>query len=155
MTIGEKIKHLRKQQGITQEELATAASTTKQTIHKYETGIISNIPASKIKAMSDKLHTTPAYLMGWEDTADTEALTTLPRQTGEQLSLSPTQKKIISNCKQLNETGQKKVLDFSDDLVSTEKYKPIGRERGYKAVALGGRATQGDDQPPIEEKIIR
>lgn len=66
MTIGEKIKHLRKQQGITQEELATAASTTKQTIHKYETGIISNIPASKIKAMSDKLHTTPAYLMGWE-----------------------------------------------------------------------------------------
>ena len=69
MTIGEKIKYLRKQQNITQEELATFAGTTKQTIHKYETGIISNIPASKIKAMSDKLHTTPAYLMGWEDLA--------------------------------------------------------------------------------------
>lgn len=75
MTIGEKIKYLRKQQNITQEELATFAGTTKQTIHKYETGIISNIPASKIKAMSDKLHTTPAYLMGWE--SETEQNTTL------------------------------------------------------------------------------
>ena len=67
MNIGEKIKFLRCQSGYTQEELAISAKTTKQTIHKYETGIISNIPASKIKAIADKLNTTPAYLMGWED----------------------------------------------------------------------------------------
>lgn len=67
MNIGEKIKLLRCQLGLTQEELALSAQTTKQTIHKYETGIISNIPASKIKAIADKLNTTPAYLMGWEE----------------------------------------------------------------------------------------
>lgn len=67
MTIGEKIKNLRILAGLTQEELAEAAGTTKQTIHKYETGIISNIPASKIKALADKLQTTPAYLMGWDE----------------------------------------------------------------------------------------
>ncbi len=67
MNIGEKIKYLRLDLKLTQEELANAAGTTKQTIHKYETGIISNIPASKIKAMADKLNTTPAYLMGWEE----------------------------------------------------------------------------------------
>lgn len=67
MTIGEKIKKMRLELKLTQEELATAAGTTKQTIHKYETGIISNIPASKIKAIADKLNSTPAYLMGWED----------------------------------------------------------------------------------------
>lgn len=67
MNVGEKIKALRIQCNLTQEELAAAAGTTKQTIHKYETGIISNIPASKIKAMADKLSTTPTYLMGWED----------------------------------------------------------------------------------------
>lgn len=67
MTIGEKIKRIRCQMGLTQDELALAAKTTKQTIHKYETGIISNIPASKIKAIADKLCTTPAYLMGWEE----------------------------------------------------------------------------------------
>lgn len=67
MNIGEKIKNLRCDLNLTQEELATAANTTKQTIHKYETGIISNIPASKIKAIADRLNTTPAYLMGWEE----------------------------------------------------------------------------------------
>ncbi len=67
MNIGEKIKYLRCKSGLTQEELALSAQTTKQTIHKYETGIISNIPASKIKAIADKLNTTPSYLMGWEE----------------------------------------------------------------------------------------
>ena len=67
MTIGEKIKYLRIKSNLTQEELASAADTTKQTIHKYETGIITNIPASKIKALADKLSTTPAFLMGWDD----------------------------------------------------------------------------------------
>lgn len=67
MTIGKKIKDLRLKYDMTQEELALAAKTTKQTIHKYETGIIENIPATKIKAIADKLKTTPAYLMGWQD----------------------------------------------------------------------------------------
>ena len=67
LTIGQKIKMLRTNLNFTQDELAFAANTTKQTIHKYETGIISNIPASKIKAIADKLQTTPAYLMGWEE----------------------------------------------------------------------------------------
>lgn len=65
MNIGLKIKQLRLESNLTQEELAQAAGTTKQTIHKYETGIITNIPASKIKLIADKLDTTPAFLMGW------------------------------------------------------------------------------------------
>ena len=65
MNIGDKIKKLRVELNFTQDELAKAAGTTKQTIHKYETGIISNIPASKIKSIADKLNTTPAFLMGW------------------------------------------------------------------------------------------
>ena len=67
MTIGEKIKFFRTKLNLTQEDLAIAANTKKQTIHKYETGIITNIPASKIKAIADKLETTPAFLMGWDD----------------------------------------------------------------------------------------
>lgn len=67
MRLGEKIKALRTEKRLTQEELAEAVGTKKQTIHKYETGIITNIPASKIKLIADVLNTTPAYLMGWED----------------------------------------------------------------------------------------
>ncbi len=48
LNIGERIKKLRNELGLTQEDLAACANTTKQTIHKYETGIITNIPSSKI-----------------------------------------------------------------------------------------------------------
>ena len=78
MSIGDKIKLLRKSLNLTQEDLAIATNTTKQTSHKYETGIISNIPASKIKAMADKLGTTPAYLMGWNDKPTSTKFDNLP-----------------------------------------------------------------------------
>ncbi|MBQ7725607.1 MAG: helix-turn-helix domain-containing protein, partial [Clostridia bacterium] len=85
MKIGERIKMLRIENHLSQLELAKAADTTKQTIHKYETGIVENIPAGKIKAIADRLMTTPAYLMGWEDSTApspsptvTEEYTTFP-----------------------------------------------------------------------------
>lgn len=109
----------------------------------------------KLFILGKALNVNPSWLMGLDvsrEIEEVEPITTLPRQTGEHLSLSPTQQKILSNCQQLNETGQKKVLDFSDDLIDSGKYAHIGREPGYKLVALGGIATEGDDQPPIEER---
>ena len=64
--IGVKIKLLRQNLGITQDELAKKAGVAKQTIYKSATGIITNIPSDKIEAMSSVLHCAPSYLMGWE-----------------------------------------------------------------------------------------
>lgn len=66
MTVGQRIKSLREQNGITQTALADAISTTKQNIYKYETGVITNIPRKKIEAIAHVLNTTPAQLMGWD-----------------------------------------------------------------------------------------
>ena len=44
MTIGQRIKEMRLDKNLTQDELAARIHTTKQTIHKYENGIITNIP---------------------------------------------------------------------------------------------------------------
>lgn len=65
MTIGERIKEVRIDRGLTQEDLAIAAKTTKQTIYKYENNIVTNIPSDKIEAIADCLGVTAAYLMGW------------------------------------------------------------------------------------------
>lgn len=67
MTIGDRIKSKRESLGITQTALADLIGTTKQNLYKYENGIISNIPSDKVEALASALHTTPAYLMGWED----------------------------------------------------------------------------------------
>lgn len=66
MTKGERIKKLRIQKGITQEEMAKALKTTKQTISKYENGIVTNIPSDRIEALCKLLETTPEHLLGWE-----------------------------------------------------------------------------------------
>ena len=64
-----KLKDLRKAKGLTLEELALAIGTSKQTIHRYENGTISNIPREKVEALAKALETTPAELMGWQNTA--------------------------------------------------------------------------------------
>lgn len=70
MTIGERIKHIRMQEGMAQTELAKATKISKQNIYKYENNIITNIPSDKIESIARALNTTPAYLMGWETEAD-------------------------------------------------------------------------------------
>lgn len=83
MTIGEKIKALREQKKMTQEELGRFINSTKQTIFKYETGIITNIPFDKLQTIASVLGCSPAYLMGWTDDpqghTNEEALT-IPEQ---------------------------------------------------------------------------
>lgn len=64
---GEAIKALRKELGLSQDELAKKLNTTKQTIYKYENGIITNIPSDKIEIMSDLFRVSPAVIMGWDE----------------------------------------------------------------------------------------
>ena len=64
---GERIRKMRMELGITQEELATRMGyTSKSTITKIEQGI-RDVPQNKIVKFADVLGTTPAVLMGWVD----------------------------------------------------------------------------------------
>jgi repressor LexA len=65
--LAENLKKLRKKRKMTLEELAEAVGTSRQTIHRYETGAISNIPPEKIELLAAALKTTPSALMGWKD----------------------------------------------------------------------------------------
>ncbi len=67
MNIGQRIKQIRKANKITQDDLAEKIGTTKQTIYKYENGIITNIPSTKIELIAKTLNVTPDYLMGWDE----------------------------------------------------------------------------------------
>ena len=63
--ISNKLKELRKKRGLTLDDLAKALGTSRQTIHRYENGTISNIPPEKVELLASALATTPANLMGW------------------------------------------------------------------------------------------
>ena len=67
MSIGSRIRETREAKNITLEALGAACGTTKQTIYKYETGVITNIPMDKIEGIAKFLCVSPAYIMGWEN----------------------------------------------------------------------------------------
>lgn len=70
MTIGERIKKRRTSLGISQVSLADKVSISKQSLYKYENGIITHIPSDKISQIADALDITPSYLMGWDKEDD-------------------------------------------------------------------------------------
>lgn len=67
MTKGERIKFLRDKIGLSQVSLADKINVSKQTLYKYENDIITNIPSDKVELIAEATGSTPAYIMGWED----------------------------------------------------------------------------------------
>jgi repressor LexA len=66
MNIGERVKQLRKEKGMTQEELATKLGyKSKSSVTHIENG--RDIPRSMVVQLADILETTPSFLMGWSE----------------------------------------------------------------------------------------
>lgn len=68
MTTGERLRQIRIKRGMSQEEVAKHLNTTKQTIYKYENGVVANIPIKRIEQLAALFHVTPEYLAGWGTT---------------------------------------------------------------------------------------
>ena len=63
MKIGEKIKYLRKKNGLTQTELGVKLGVKTNAVSKWECGRVEDVPVSKIKAMSVIFDVPPSYLI--------------------------------------------------------------------------------------------
>lgn len=70
MMTGDRIKELRIQKGMSQEELGTKIGVKKAAINKYESGVVVNLKRSTIAKLASALDTSPIYLMGWEENKD-------------------------------------------------------------------------------------
>lgn len=87
MTTGERLRVLRKQLGISADDVAKALNVSRATIFRYEKGDIEKVPGSKLEPLAKILHTTPAYLIGWEE--DQSAQPSLPPDA---IPYAPTQR---------------------------------------------------------------
>jgi transcriptional regulator with XRE-family HTH domain len=70
--ISKKIHDLRIQNNLTLEQVAQQVGVGKSTVRKWEVGQIKNMRRDKIAKLATALHTTPAYLMGWTQSDQTE-----------------------------------------------------------------------------------
>lgn len=100
--LGLRIKHKRTQLNMTQEELGFKVGyTSRSSINKIELGLV-DLPQSKIVALAKALDTTPAYIMGIEETTEEE-------------------NHLISLIEQLTEEEVEELSKFVDYLISKRK----------------------------------
>ena len=96
-----KIMILRKEKGLTLEQVAKFVGVGKSTVRKWETGIIANMRRDKIAALATVLGTTPAYLMGWEE-----------EETPDKLALTEGEQMVLDLFRRVPEEQQKIVLEM-------------------------------------------
>ncbi len=65
MTPGERIRQLRKEHGMTQEDLGNLLGIQKAAVNKYESGRVQNIKRATLIKLAEILETTPEDLIGW------------------------------------------------------------------------------------------
>ena len=124
MTIGRNIYHARKLSGMTLEELSKHIGISRQTLSRYENGIIGNIPSDRIEKIAIALNVSPAQLMGWEEMSGNpeEEYYADPavNEYAEQLRTNPNMRLLFDATKDMS----KEDIDYVVDLVNRLK----GRE---------------------------
>ena len=68
LTTGERIKRLRKELGLSADELGAMIGKDRSTIYRYERGDIESATIDVIPRLARALKTTPQHILGWDKT---------------------------------------------------------------------------------------
>lgn len=137
-TIGERIKTRRKELKMSQQELALLLGYKSSTsIARIESGN-RELPQKKIKQIAEALHTTPEYIMGWEEKPKEKETTGLDAReeiherlhkaiqlfAGKiELDKSKIYEAILKAMAELDENDQDKVLNYANTLKENKSYR--------------------------------
>lgn len=115
----DRIRSMRIQKGITLAQIAEKLGVTEATAQRYESGNIKSVPYEHMCAYGEILGCSPAYLMGWLDTADEnkptkDELTRFKANTYEAL--------VVKEMQKMNKAGKIKLLDTARDMTCSPLY---------------------------------
>lgn len=114
MNTGDVIKMLRKNSGMTQDELARRLGVNKSSVQKYENGSVQNIKLRTIRELCNIFHAPPWYFIFPERSKleNEESVELLKRQA--MLTIT-----IFS---QLSQAGKQRLLLYMEDIIEIERY---------------------------------
>ena len=118
-TVGERIKMLRIERNMTQEELGEILEITKAAVQKYENGAIRNFKSDTIKNLCEVFHMPPAYFIfdRVPDLSTDQTKELLVMHFGKWLIT------FLENLDGLNAKGKVKLVEYCNDLRKIEEYK--------------------------------
>lgn len=150
MDIGDKIKSLRLEKGLTLEQLGGKVGVGKSTVRKWEDGLIQNMRRDKIAKLASALDTTPAYLMGWEEMS--------PDKLSDDLSLNDHERNLVLayRSKPAMQAAVDTLLCLSSEASSTEGEDAFQRSSKTSSPPASVSSLIADDViETINKKTIR
>lgn len=124
-TVADRIKNLRTQRGLTQEELGDMLGVTKAAIQKYETGQIKNFKAESIKKLCEIFEVSPVYFI-FDNVPDyyaKEPIELLKAHFGTWFVT------FMKNFNDLNQHAKTKVILYCEDLASIDRHRNDGGQK--------------------------
>ena len=144
MIWNERIKELRESAHMTLLDISKKLGVTEATAQRYESkNGIKNIPYEQIIKYAKIFNVSPSYIMGWESDNIAKSFSSYTRVADEALSvvrnvesMKPVEVyppeahrtkdkyefELLRMYRELNEEGQEKLLNYADDLLSSNKY---------------------------------
>ena len=124
MSVGSRIREFRKRLGLSVDDVAEKLGKNRATIYRYESDDIENLPAPVLEPLAKVLQTTPAELMGWDQS---------PAPTSDEIpAVSPTGQKIDARTRrQLEKILEDDELTYNGVVLNAED-----KEKVKKALEL-------------------
>ena len=156
MIVGEYIKQLRIASGLTQEELGKLLGVKRAAVNKWESGMVQNLKRTTIQKLADVFQVSPASFIDGLPTDDESLILVNNSQQGDN-NLTSQEKTLLSNYRQLNPDGQKKVDDYVEDLVkggiySNSETKDIAAYGGAETVTVNKKELNEAVEKLLKEK---
>lgn len=120
MSFSDKLKNLRKEKGMTQEELGELIGVKKAAIQKLESGSVQSLKVSNIKILCEFFNISPNELiLEKEDSLAREVfiLDSIKNLYGKESV------QLLEGFINLNQHNKEKVIEYCNDLTTVEKFK--------------------------------
>lgn len=124
MNVGDRMKSIRKQQGISADQLAESIGVSRSTIFRYEKGDIEKMPIEVVANVASSLHVSLIDLMGMSNDSISEKIT-----------------EIVSK---LNPDRQQNVYNYADNQLKEQNGKVVNLPLVGKSAANPTELTYGD-----------
>ena len=120
MTVGERIRKLRKEKGLTQEELGNLLGVKKAAVQKYESGLVQNLKQATIQRLCEIFNREPNYFILTDRELEVSLreevvfIERIERKYGKEVV------SIIEIFIDLDDEGKEKVLKYAGDIATVQ-----------------------------------
>lgn len=135
MTMGEYIKQLRIEKGLSRAKLGEMVGVERAAVSKWENGSVENIKRSTIKRLSDIFNVSPCALMCWDESepeSQQKAEIEIAACRLHEKCYGSKAYELVEFFTKLNNAGKARAIENISDLVQLSKYTkpdPAGEKK--------------------------